>query len=156
MHSVRRLLLAQFYYDICEAYRIENHVPHCAMALFDYAWHTNRKIRAYNASVVGASAFLMAQKWSSLSVFKALTISKLFMIDVQKMREVEALLLPSFLSVPELRPDRILKQWLDELDDLEARDCGTRFFHMSLLGALLAQNLSLQILISALHCVHRR
>ena len=135
MHSVRRLLLAQFYYDICEAYRIEKHVPHCAMALFDHAWHTNRKIRAYSASVVGASAFLLAQKWSSLSVFKASTISKLFMIDAQKMREVEALLLPSFLSVSELRPDRILKQRIDDLHS-EARDCATRFFHMSLLGVL--------------------
>ena len=155
MHLIRRLLLVQFYYDICEAYRIEKHVPHCAMALFDYAWHTNRKIRAYNASVVGATAFILAQKWSSLSVFQASTISNIFMIDVQKMHEVETLLLISFLNVPELRPDRILKQRLDDLN-LEARDCVTRFFHMSLLSVLLPKFSSKFLVLTRSYCVRRR
>lgn len=124
---MQRALILQFYYDICTGYKLADHVPQCAITIWDGIQHYKRPLSH------AAAALLIAQKWSDIKVFPIGEVSKLFGVSAEAISAAEVGLFKVFLNVKTLRPDRLLSDRLICFDATTQR-CIRQFFHMSTLG----------------------
>ena len=101
---MQRALVLQFYYDIAAAYKLSEHVPWCAISI----WDGYRKGSISHA----AAALLIGQKWADTVMFPIRDLSDLFGVPEAKVAAAEVELLETFLSVKTLRRDRVLARRL--------------------------------------------
>ena len=123
---MQRALVLQFYYDIAAAYKLSEHVPWCAISI----WDGYRKGSISHA----AAALLIGQKWADTVMFPIRDLSDLFGVPEAKVAAAEVELLETFLSVKTLRRDRVLARRLLCAAPDNRQRIG-QFFNMSALGA---------------------
>lgn len=122
---MQRALVLQFYYDIAAAYKLSEHVPQCAIAIWD----------GYGEGSMShaAAALLIGQKWTDTVMFPIRDVSDLFGVPEAKVRVAEVELLETFLSVRTLRRDRVLARRLLCASPDKRQRIG-QFFNLSALG----------------------
>ena len=123
-----RILILQFYHDIRLAYKLSEHIPQCAITIWDCSDESENPI------ITAAAALLIAQKWSDLLVFSLKDLSILFNVAIEELKKAELTLFKSFLLLQEPRPDRFSSHRLNLIDAVH-RQRVSSFFHMSMFGA---------------------
>ena len=128
----RRVVLSQFYFDLCESYRLFKYLPHCAMRLWDEAQAKGNLSRSQAA--IDAACFLIAQKLCDTSVFNVQDIAEVFGASEDEVGRTERALLSAAINLPTLRPDLALAQYTSTLSPEVCREM-PRFFNLTLIGA---------------------
>lgn len=131
--ATRNVVLATFYFDLCESYSLYTFLPHCAMVLWEAA---QKKVPPCGPNrAVDAVCFMLAQKMTDTTVFTICDLADVFLAKEEDVRACERRMLTLCILLPTIRPDRTFFARLVTLDPA-LHDLVKQFFHLALIGTI--------------------
>ena len=124
--SMARASLIQFYFDLCEDYKVYAFLPHRAAELYDLSSNNGHELRSH-----GATCFALAQKSIDVTHISRQDLAVAFGTDQDKIRRMEHELMPIFFVTSPMPPEHKFEQNIPADLTPHERDNAIRFFHLS-------------------------
>lgn len=128
----RRVLVAQTYFDICEAYRLSPFLCHSAVELWDTVRHTSAGCNPG----MDAACFGLVQKLFETSSFKVFEIAEIFGTTCANVLQSEKLAFPFLLKLESVNPARASWERTRHMHE-ELKNNVDSFFHLALIRNIL-------------------
>jgi hypothetical protein len=124
----RRVLVAQTYFDICDAYRLTPFLCHSAVELWDMIGHAN----VDRDPGMDAACFGLVQKLFETTSFKVFEIAEIFGTTCANVLQSEKVAFPFLLKLESVNPARASWEHTRHMHKELKRnvDC---FFHLALI-----------------------